>query len=151
MPRIHLLAALTASVFATASLADEPQPVPKDETYRAEYTLKTPRTRDPVLGGSKDKVGFSVWIPPGVKTVRGGVCNPFSKGDPVSKHWQAACRRWGFAYVQMDFDAVKKDEFGLLKTALTDLAKQSGHPELEHLPLCFTGMSRGGGMSVQLA
>lgn len=151
MPRVLLLAALTASPFANASLADEPPAARKDETYRAEYTLKTPRSRDPVLGGSKDKVVFSVWIPPGVKTVRGGVCNPFSKGDPVSKHWQAACRHWGFAYVQTDFDAVKKDEFGLLKTALTDLAKQSGHPELEHLPLCFTGMSRGGGMSAQLA
>lgn len=84
----------------------------------------------------------SVWIPDGVKTVRGGICNPFSKGDDVSKHWQAACRHWQFAYVQVDFDAVKKEEFALLKTGLTDLAKQTKHPELEHLPLCFTGMSR---------
>lgn len=151
MPRILLLAALTAPVLATASPGDEPPASPKDETYRTEYTLKTPRSRDPVLGGSKDKVSFTVWVPAGVKAVRGGICNPFSKGDPASKHWQAACRHWGFAYVQVDFDAVKKDEFGLLKTALTDLAKQSGRPELEHLPLCFTGMSRGGGMSVQLA
>ena len=124
---------------------------PKDVTERVEYTLKTARTRDPVLGGSRDKVFVSVWIPDGVKTVRGGICNPFSKDEPVSKHWQAACRHWQFAYVQVDFDAVKKEEFALLKTGLTDLAKQTKHPELEHLPLCFTGMSRGGGMSMQLA
>ena len=41
--------------------------------------------------------------------------------------------------MQVDFDAVKKDEFTLLATALTELAKKTGHPELEHLPLCFTG------------
>lgn len=131
-----------------AAVAQEP---PKDVVARAEYTLKTPRTRDPVLGGSKEKAFVTVWIPDGVKTVRGGVCNPFAKGDAVSEHWRAACRHWQFAYVQTDFDAVKKDEFGLLKTGLADLAKTTGHPELEHLPLCFTGMSRGGGMSMQLA
>jgi hypothetical protein len=131
-----------------APLRAEPS---KDITARVEYTLKTARTRDPVLGGARDKVFVSVWIPAGVKTVRGGICNPFSKGDDVGKHWQAACRHWQFAYVQVDFDAVKKEEFTLLATGLTDLAKKTGHPELEHLPLCFTGMSRGGGMSMQLA
>jgi len=121
------------------------------DSARVEYPLKTPRSRDPVLGGSRDKVYFSVWIPPGVKTVRGAMCNPFSKGDAVSGHWQAMCKHWQFAYLQTDFDAVKKDEFGLLKTALVDLAKKAGHPEIAHMPLCFTGMSRGGGMSMQLA
>lgn len=122
-----------------------------DVVARVEYVLQTPRTREPVLGGAKDKVAVTVWIPSGAKTVRGGVCNPFSKGDLPSAHWQAACRRWGFAYVQVDFDAVRKEEFGLLTTGLADLAKKTGRPELERLPLCFLGMSRGGGMSMQLA
>lgn len=123
----------------------------EDLVVQSEYALKTPRPRDPVLGGSRDKVVFSVWIPEGVKTVRGAMCNPFSKGDGVSKHWAAMCRHWKFAYVQMDFDAVRREEFTLLKTALADLAKKSGHPEIEHMPMCFTGMSRGGGMSMALA
>jgi hypothetical protein len=135
----------------TAVVAAEPPAPTGDVAARVEYTLKTARNRDPVLGGSRDKVSVSVWIPNGVKTVRGGICNPFSKGDDVSKHWQVACRHWQFAYVQVDFDAVKKEEFSLLKIGLSDLAKKTGHPELEHLPLCFTGMSRGGGMSMQLA
>jgi hypothetical protein len=137
--------------FASAAIVGGDQAPNVDLTARVEYTLKTPRTRDPVLGGPRDKVSVSVWIPHGVKTLRGGICNPFSKGDDVGKHWQAACRHWQFAYVQVDFDAVKKDEFTLLATGLTDLAKKTGHPELEHLPMCFTGMSRGGGMSMQLA
>lgn len=138
---------LVALSAATVVWADDPQ----DTTARVDYTLKTARSRDPVLGGPRDKVTVSVWIPAGVKVVRGGICNPFSKGDEVSKHWQAACRHWQFAYVQVDFDAVKKEEFDLLRTGLIELAKKTGHPELEHLPLCFTGMSRGGGMSMQLA
>lgn len=139
--RILLLVGLLTSADAFA----------QDVRVQVELPLKTARSRDPVLGGTRDKAFFSVWIPEGVKTVRGGVCNPFSKDEPVSKHWQAACRHWQFAYVQTDFDAAKKEEFTLLKTALAELAKKSGHPEVEHLPLCFLGMSRGGGMSVQLA
>lgn len=123
----------------------------RDVQAKIEYTLQTARSRDPVLGGTRDKVYVSVWIPAGVKTVRGGMCNPFAKGDTVSGHWQAVCRHWNFAYVQTDFDAVKKEEFDLLRKGLIDLAAQTGHPELAHLPLCFTGMSRGGGMSMQLA
>ncbi|MCE9567982.1 MAG: hypothetical protein K8U57_38770 [Planctomycetes bacterium] len=148
MARILLAILLTTG---GAVVGAEPLPPAGDITARVEYTLKTARTRDPVLGGPRDKVSVSVWIPDGVKTVRGGICNPFSKGDDVGKHWQAACRHWQFAYVQVDFDAVKKEEFTLLATGLTDLAKKTGHPELERLPLCFTGMSRGGGMSMQLA
>lgn len=150
--RTILLAALLAGACVTVAPADEPPaPAAKDTTLRAEYTLKTPRPRDPVLGGAKDKLVVTVWIPDGVKTVRGAVCNPFAKDEPPGKHWQAACRHWGFAYVTVDFDAVKKNEVALLQTALTDLAKKGGRPELEHVPLCFTGMSRGGGMSMQFA
>lgn len=123
----------------------------KDITARTELPLKRPRSREPVLGGSRDKVFFQVWIPAGVRTVRGAVCNPFSRDEAVSKHWQAACRRWHFAYLQTDFDAVKKEEFTLLQTALAELARTTSHPEVEHLPFCWIGMSRGGGMSMQLA
>ncbi len=148
MTRIFLSFLFTAC--AATGQAEPPAPT-GDVTARVEYTLKIPRARDPVLGGPRDKVLVSVWIPEGVKVVRGGICNPFSKGDNVGKHWQAACRHWKFADVQVDLDAVKKEEFSLFKTGLTDLAKKTGHPELQNLPLCFIGMSRGGGMSMTLA
>lgn len=135
-------------VAASAVYAQESKPA---GTFRIEYTLKTPRGRDPVLGGARDKVFFNIWLPAGVKVVRGAVCNPFSRDEAVSSHWKAVCQHWNFAYVQCDFDAVKKDEFDVLKNALKDLAKKSGHSELAHIPLCFTSMSRGGGMSMQLA
>ena len=131
--------------------AAEPAQVNRDFSARIEYTLKNPRKNDPVLGGPKDKVFITVWIPEGVKVARGGICNPFSKGDDVSRHWQAACRHWQFAYVQVDFDGVKDEEYPLLGTGLAELAKKAGRPELEYLPLCFIGMSRGGGISMKLA
>lgn len=122
-----------------------------DVVESQEFALKAPRSRDPVLGGARDTVVVTVWIPDGVKVVRGAMCNPFSKAGEVSGHWKAACRHWQFAYVQVDFDAVKKDEFELLFRGLEELAAKTGHPELAHVPLCYTGMSRGGGMSMQLA
>jgi hypothetical protein len=140
---MRTLAPLALLFLAHAARADE-------LAARVEYTLKTPRPRDPVLGGAKDTVAFTVWLPDGDKPVRGAVCNPFSKGDPPAEHWKAACRHWNFAYLQVDFDAVKKDEFGLLTAALADLAKRTKRPELEAAPLCFIGMSRGGGMSMTL-
>lgn len=150
-PTTRLIAiVLTCLLGRVTNGADSPKPE-RDIVVRTELPLKTPRSRDPVLGGSRDKVFFSVWIPEGVKTVRGTICNPFSRDEGVSKHWQAACRHWQFAYVQTDFDAVKKEEFALVQTALAELAKKSGHPEIEHMPFCWTGMSRGGGMSMQLA
>lgn len=145
--RFGICMALCLLLTGAAAGAD----APADLVVRAELPLKTPRPRDPVLGGARDKVFFQVTIPEGVKTVRGAVCNPFSKDENIGKHWRAACRQWGFAFVQTDFDAVKKEEYILLKTALAELAKKSNHPEIEHMPLCFTGMSRGGGMSMHLA
>jgi len=119
--------------------------------HRVELPLKSPRGRDPVLGGSRDKVFFQLWIPAGVATLRGAVCNPFSKDEEPSRHWKAACRHWGFAYLQTDYDAVRKDDHPLLAKALTELAARSGRPEADRMPLCFLGMSRGGGMSMQFA
>jgi hypothetical protein len=146
-------ALLSAALPIPAAWADDDAGMPDaggGTVLRTEFPLKFPRNRDPVLGGSRDKAWFRVWLPPDVKTVRGGICNPFSKDEPPAAHWREACRRWGFAYVQCDFDAVKKDDHPLLMRALAELAGKGGRPELEHLPMCFIGMSRGGGISMQL-
>ncbi len=145
--RIALLACLLTGVPAGWALSADRG----DVTARTTLPLKKPRSRDPVLGGARDRVFFSVWLPAGVRTVRGAVCNPFSRDEGVGSHWKAACRHWKFAYVQTDLDGVRKEEFGLLEKALAELAEKSGHPEVARMPLFFTGMSRGGGMSMQLA
>lgn len=97
-------------------------------------------------------VTLHVWIPDGVPTLRGAVVNPFNDKAVGQKHWQEACRLWGFAVVGANYFGVTKDEYGrTLADGLADLGKQLNRPELAHLPLCFIGMSAGGGMSVQFA
>lgn len=139
---------MTISLLAMLSVSDA---LAADAVARISLPLATPRSRVSALGGPQDRAEFMVWIPDGVKAVRGAICNPFAKMDRVSPHWQAACRTWQFAYVAADFDAVKKDEFGLLAKALEQLAAETDHPELASAPLCFLGMSRGGGMCMYFA
>jgi len=122
-----------------------------DLFLKVDLPLKTPRKKESVLGSPVDKVLFGCWIPEGVKIVRGAIVNPFAKQEVPGKHWQEAARLWDFAVVSAEFDAVKSDEYPLLLTALKEFAKKSGHPEIEHVPLCFIGMSRGGGMSARMA
>lgn len=94
------MARILLALLLTAGGAESPVPT-GEVTARVEHMLKSARTRDPVLGGAKDKVSVSGWIPDGVKTVRGGICNPFAKDQPVGKHWKTACRHWQFASVQV--------------------------------------------------
>lgn len=138
-------------LFVLLMVATYPAAEASDRQIKVDLPLKTPRSRPSVLGGPRDRAEFTVWIPAGLKTVRGAICNPFSKMEDVSPHWQAACGHWGFAYVQADFDAVRKDEFILLEAALKQAAIETSHAELVTMPLCFLGMSRGGGMSMELA
>ncbi|HYE19766.1 MAG TPA: hypothetical protein VEA69_15050 [Tepidisphaeraceae bacterium] len=148
---VRILIAMLAACAAVHVPGAEPAPAGGDATLRVELPLKTPRKNPSALGGAPDKVAVTVWIPANTPVLRGGICNPFARGDEPGKHWQAACRHWGFAYVQIDLDGIKKDEYPLLFEGLSQLAKQANRPELAHLPMCYTGMSRGGGMSMQLA
>lgn len=59
---VGLLLFVMATQSLPASAAD------KDVTAKVTLSLKKPRSRNPVLGGERDKVFFSVWIPAGVKT-----------------------------------------------------------------------------------
>jgi hypothetical protein len=129
----HSLSAILMLLLAGTAHAGDGAKKKQGAELRVEYTLKTPRGRDPVLGGARDKAFVSVWIPEGVKTVRGAICNPFSKGDSVSAHWQAACRHWKFAYVQVDFDAVKKTS---LFSSRRDFPTLPGHRVIPSWSMC---------------
>jgi hypothetical protein len=97
-------------------------------------------------------VTLHVWVPGGGSPLRGAVVNPFNDKAVGQKHWQEACRLWGFAVVGANYFGVDKAEYGkTLADGLADLGKQLKRPELANLPLCFVGMSAGGGMSVQFA
>jgi hypothetical protein len=53
--------------------------------------------------------------------------------------------------VGVNFFGVKGDEFGEVMTSgMQQLARESGHAELTFAPMCFVGMSAGGGISTRL-
>ncbi len=124
----------------------------EDRTIDLAMPLKTPRKEAPRQGGPLDKVEISLWVPQGVKTVRGVMVNPFHLGAVKQQHWQAACRHWDFAVVGANYFGVRDNEFkDTLLAALKEAAQAVGRKELEHVPMLFAGMSAGGGMSVRFA
>jgi hypothetical protein len=56
---------------------------------------------------------------------------------------------WDFAIIGANFFAVRDPDYPVLLTAMKNLAEQSGHPEIENLPLCFVSFSAGAGMSMK--
>src|SRR5437667_6947459 len=115
-------------------------------------------------------VTYELWIPDGVRTLRGIIVHQHGAGTTASiegataahdLHWQALakkwdCALWGSSYhVQNEkidtspgaselwFDPRRGSEKTFLK-ALTDFAAKSGHPEIEKIPWALWGHSGGG-------
>jgi poly(3-hydroxybutyrate) depolymerase len=109
-------------------------------------------------------VTYRLWIPDGVKTLRGVIVHQHGCGlgsrkgaEPGAKdlHWQALAKKWDCALMAPSYHQEEKDNCrlwcdprnGSEKTflkSLADLGKQSGHPELEKVPWCLWGHSGGG-------
>ncbi len=109
-------------------------------------------------------VHYTVWIPNGVKTLRGVIVHQHGCGEGSCKsgltgaydlHWQALakkhdCALFAAAYEQPDkaecqlwCDPRNGSSDAFLKS-LVDLGAKSGHPELASLPLALWGHSGGG-------
>jgi pimeloyl-ACP methyl ester carboxylesterase len=115
-------------------------------------------------------VTYTIWIPDGVERLRGIIVHQHGAGTTASKegstaaydlHWQALAKKWdcgllGPSYhVQNEkidispgaselwFDPRRGSEKTFLK-ALGDLAKKSGHSEIESVPWALWGHSGGG-------
>jgi hypothetical protein len=107
---------------------------------------------------------YNLWIPEGVKTVRGVIVHQHGCGEGSNKgavtaaddlHWQALARQWDCALLgpvihqpeaancRLWCDPRNGSETTFLR-ALTDLAQQSGHPEVATAPWCLWGHSGGG-------
>jgi len=123
----------------------------EDRVLDAAIPLQKPRKEPPRQGGPLDKVELRIWLPDNVPTLRGAIVNPFNTKAVEQKHWQEAVRLWDFAMIGANYFGVGAGDYATLKEALKDFARQSGHKEIEHLPLCFVGMSAGAGMSMKFA
>ena len=107
---------------------------------------------------------YNLWLPEGVKTVRGVIVHQHGCGEGSNKgavtaaddlHWQALARKWDCALLgpvihqpekadcRLWSDPRKGSGRAFLK-ALKDLGQASGHPEVAEAPWCLWGHSGGG-------
>jgi hypothetical protein len=126
---------------------------PADAVHTAEVPLSKPKkATDKRAKEPFDKAVLRVWIPDGVKTVRGAVFNPFNEKQVEQTHWQEAARLWDFAVVGADYFGVDKKDFGpTLAAGMAKLGRELNRPELEHVPFLMIGMSAGAGMCMTFA
>lgn len=107
---------------------------------------------------------YTIWIPPGVKTLRGVVVHQHGCGEGSCKsgltgaydlHWQALAKRHDCALLAPAYEQPEKADCQLwcdprhgsdaaFQTALSDLGAKAGHPELATVPWALWGHSGGG-------
>ena len=117
---------------------------------------------DAILGTVIDGVEINLWIPAGVKVLRGAFVDPANAKvgndaeDASANVWEETCRNLDCGHAGMILQNMNRGNRPTilqkaLAAALKEFAAKSGHPEIEHVPLAFSGMSKGGGWSVSTA
>ncbi len=126
--------------------------------YRVRYAAST----EP--GGLIYPVNYTIWIPAGVKELRGVVVHQHGCGEGSCKsgltgafdlHWQALARQHDCALLSPSYEQPDKADCQMwcdprngssaaFQRALVDLGQQSGHPELATVPWALWGHSGGG-------
>jgi pimeloyl-ACP methyl ester carboxylesterase len=107
---------------------------------------------------------FTIWIPQGVKSLRGVIVHQHGCGEGSCKsgltgafdlHWQALAKKHDCALISPAYEQPEKAECQLwcdprngsdaaFQKALVELGEKSGHPELSTAPLALWGHSGGG-------
>ncbi|MBM4074381.1 MAG: hypothetical protein FJ267_01900 [Planctomycetes bacterium] len=109
-------------------------------------------------------VNFTIWIPSGVKTLRGVVVHQHGCGEGSCKsgltgaydlHWQALAKKHDCALLAPAYEQPDKADCQMwcdprngssasFQKGLSDLGMKSGHPELATVPWALWGHSGGG-------
>ena len=142
--KLHSL--LLLAICTTALHAQTPLPPADPPYFRVRYEPST-QPGELVFG-----VSYTVWIPPGVKTLRGVIVHQHGCGEGACKagqtaafdlHWQALAKKHGCALLGPSYEQPEKENCGLwcdprngsekkVLQALGELAAQSKHSELGH-------------------
>jgi pimeloyl-ACP methyl ester carboxylesterase len=157
-----LLSISLALLTAAPLLAQQPPydvfPEAAPPYYRVRYEAST----EP--GGLIFPVKYTVWIPPGVKELRGVVVHQHGCGEGSCKsgltgaydlQWQALAKKHDCALLSPSYEQPDKADCqkwcdprngssAAFERALGDLGKSSGHPELAKVPWALWGHSGGG-------
>jgi len=149
----------------TATFAAQPPVPPYDQPpevappyFRVRYDASTE------VGGLIFPVNYTLWAPPGVKTLRGVIVHQHGCGEGSCKsgqtgafdlHWQALARKHDCALLAPSYEQPEKADCQMwcdprngsaaaFQKALADIGAQSGHPELATVPWALWGHSGGG-------
>ena len=156
--RIALVLALAASSLPAQDAPYDVYPEAKAPYYRVRYEAST-RPGELIF-----PVNYTIWIPPGVKSLRGVVVHQHGCGEGSCKsgltgaydlHWQALARKHDCALLSPAYEQPEKADCQMwcdprngsaaaFQKGLTDLGAQSGHPELASVPWALWGHSGGG-------
>lgn len=132
---------------------------PADPPY---YRVRYEATANPgeLVFGSN----FTLWIPPGVKSLRGVIVHQHGCGEGSCKsgltgaydlHWQALAAQHDCALLSPVYEQPEKADCQMwcdprkgsdaaFQKSLSDLGQKSGHPELATVPWALWGHSGGG-------
>lgn len=166
MTRPQILAAFTvALLLRSATPAAFAQQTPYDvfppadpPYYRVRYEAST------TPGELTYPVNYTVWIPPGVKSLRGVIVHQHGCGEGSCKsgltgaydlHWQALAKKHACALLAPAYEQPDKADCQMwcdprngsgaaFQKCLVDLGEKSGHPELPNVPWALWGHSGGG-------
>lgn len=151
------LLALTASAFAQKAPYDV-FPAAEAPYHRVRYEASTQP------GELIFPVNYTIWLPPGVKAIRGVIVHQHGCGEGSCKsgltgafdlHWQALAAKHGCALLGPSYEQPEKADCQMwcdprngssaaFQKALADLGRASGHPELSTVPWALWGHSGGG-------
>lgn len=155
--------ALLALAAATTGLPAQKPPYdaapPADPPYyRVRYEASAAKGELPYA------VSYTVWVPGGVKTLRGVIVHQHGCGEGSCKsgltgaydlHWQALAKKHGCALLSPVYEQPDKADCqqwcdprngsdAAFRKGLADLAAKTGHPELAEVPWALWGHSGGG-------
>jgi pimeloyl-ACP methyl ester carboxylesterase len=156
--RLLLLLSLTASSLLAQSAPYDVFPPAEPPYYRVRYEA----SQQP--GELIFSVNYTLWVPPGVKTLRGVIVHQHGCGEGSCKsgltgaydlHWQALARAHDCALLSPAYEQPDKADCQMwcdprngsgaaFQKGLADLGAKSGHPELSQVPWALWGHSGGG-------
>ena len=158
---LHVVAMVLALMSAEAGAQHPPYDVfpPAEPPY---YRVRYEASKEP--GTLIFPVNYTIWIPPGVKQLRGLIVHQHGCGEGSCKsgltgaydlHWQALARKHDCALLAPSYEQPEKADCQMwcdprngsgaaYEKCLQDLAAKSGHPELAKVPWALWGHSGGG-------
>ena len=156
------VAACLLALLPAILLAQQPPydvfPAADPPYYRVRYEAST------ATGELSYPVNYTIWIPPGVKTLRGVIVHQHGCGEGSCKsgltgaydlHWQALAKKHACALLAPSYEQPEKADCQMwcdprngsaaaFQKGLVDLGAKSGHPELARVPWALWGHSGGG-------